>query len=988
MCSRGEPKLYNRSASPALVVRAAASGYRPIGRALSGARVKTNIQVEKQLRAERKVRLDVYTRLDPIWYEDPGRRDIGTEFLSVARRLLPEAAFQRSGLWVFVSPENAPLVQQGWKLHLSARDQDAITVLERAAEICRRRSVRFKFTADRFLLRLVNSKMWPREASGKFVVIYPQCTSDFLEIGRELDEMLSECRGPFVLSDRRFGQSQSVYYRYGGFRSLTQVQSNGTRIHLLSFPSGDVVKDVRAPAFMPPLGVANPLADKSDLSSGPGGETAIATGPVCIARRFVVESSLHTTYASFSAAGGVYRARDVVSGDTVALKEARPYVGHSISPHGYAIAALEHEFRILTALGDTGITPRPIGLFWDSGGRHRFLAEEFIPGMLLGPLLIANNPVLDTQRTDEHKREYRHLLRRVWLQLALAIDSIHKRGICIGDLSLTNIVVDNWEGSPELRIIDLEGAWFVGEPPADVYTPGFALGPEQSNGTGKSQRELLQIRGTSDDLFSLGRVCLAGLIPAVSLAALSTKAANRVFRAAAAQIKIPEAVFELLISLTEADVSRRPTAAEVAAFFSTDSSVEGEPAAMPQIPYQDNVDGLMGKLADHILESGDVSRQDRVFPADPRVFSTNGVNLAHGIAGVLHALIAADRPIDEKYRTWLLSQALDSDKLSPGLFAGVSGIAAVLSEMGEDELAITAIRRASNHRIAKQDPFIYGGGAGIGLAMLWLFGRTRRPELLEDASRVADGLLLQVSSGDIVGIWHDDAGDLPTGLVNGGAGVSLFLLYMWLATGIEKYRQVGQVALQTVLESHVVPEGKGYWTFPSFANKGEKYVRNYWADGTAGIAAVLVRWIRATGDDGYHYFLNNMLPDTERNMTIFPSLFLGMSGMGMFHLDLFKLLGKHSSLATCESLVRAIALFTIERPTGVGLPGEQLQRLSNDLATGSAGVLLFIAHFAKARGGTLGSSFGIAPLPDDLLPPFSENHSQNVLCRDAALSNT
>jgi hypothetical protein len=422
-----------------------------------------------------------------------------------------------------------------------------------------------------------------------------------------------------------------------------------------------------------------------------------------------------------------------------------------------------------------------------------------------------------------------------------------------------------------------------------------------------------------------------------------------------------------LMRLTSPDPARRPSAKEVAEYFSAPASLEGTAVCPPRVPFAGNLGDLTARLAENILASGDVSREDRVFPADPRVYSTNGVNLAHGISGVLHALHAAGRPIDEQLRGWLLSHALDPDKLSPGLFPGVAGVACVLSELGEDALAVAAVRRAAAHRIASEEPFMYGGAAGIGLASLWLYTRTQQPELLSDAARLADGLLKVRAAGPEGGLWVNGSGDTPLGLLYGNAGVSLFLLYAWLATGCVEYREAGAAALGTVLTSHVIPDGRDFWSFTSFANRGAKRLRHYWSDGSAGIAVALVRWLKATGNPLYAQALDNLIPDTERGMTIFPTMLLGMSGTGMFHLDAWHLLGRQSSLETCESLARSIALYTIEQADGVGMPGDQLQRLSTDFATGSAGVLTFLAHLLAARANVAAPSFGAAPFPDALL---------------------
>jgi serine/threonine protein kinase len=916
------------------------------------------------IRPEAPVRVDLFARLHPLWYEEPGRHCINTEFVSLARRIAPNAKFTRNNVWMHVEPPGAELIAQGWKIHLSATRGCAHEVLRKAAETCQRRNIRFKFVADGALLTLVNSKMWPRESHGKFVVIYPRSVEEFKSVGHELDEALGPSDGPFILSDRRFGKSSCVYYRYGGFVQRTAVRSDGTKTRILLAPNGETVADLSGPWFRLPPGVVDPLNEGTGVAVNMKAGDSTDPQSIRIAKRFVVRRSLHSSHLGFTSAGGVYEALDASTGVIVALKEARPHIGNSPTPLGLAVASLEREFEVLRALEGTGVTPRPIALVWDSGQRHRFLAEELIDGVLLGPLLIGKNPALDTEPSALRKQEYRNLLYRLWLQLAVAVERIHSAGVCIGDLSLMNVMVERWAEDPTIRIIDLEGSWFEGQEPSVWFTPGYAdlNSGIQSGSSLIDQSPALRSRDKRDDLFALGRLFLGCLFPATSLAALDAAAAARVFQQAASIIELPQSDFDFILRLTGRDHARRPDAREIVKYFSLRTVPPSltVPSALHQ--NSDDLAQFAHGLSCHILEAGETTREDRVFPADPKVFSTNGVNLTNGIAGVLHSLTHYGAPIPVPYRSWLLSRHFDPDKLSPGLFSGLAGISAVLAEMNEEDLAVSLMRIAARHRWAAEDPFAYGGTAGIGLAALWLHGLTENQGLLDDAVTLGDGLCRDGRKR-----WVTTAGDTPIGLLYGTAGISLFLLYLSLITGSQKHRAAAEDALRITLDSHVIPDGRDFWTFPSYANKGVKRLRNYLADGSAGVGMALTRWISVTGDTEYESAYRRLLPDTRRNLTVFPSLLFGMSGMGMFHLDAYLELGDGDSLAAAESLMEAVRLFAVKTPTGYAMPGEQLQRFSTDFATGSAGVLLFASSLLRARQSRARFSFGTFPLPDHLI---------------------
>jgi len=168
--------------------------------------------------------------------------------------------------------------------------------------------------------------------------------------------------------------------------------------------------------------------------------------------------------------------------------------------------------------------------------------------------------------------------------------------------------------------------------------------------------------------------------------------------------------------------------------------------------------------------------------------------------------------------------------------------------------------------------------------------------------------------------------------------VSLFLLYLYLATGNEYYVEVGRRGLNFVMaRGYRNDDGGLTW----YAKEGEPTVTPYWRWGTAGLGMAILRYRYALDDDGYDRLLADLLPDTDRKYTIFPTRFFGLAGIAEFHLDMAAFgFDVEAALERAKKALSGILLFRMELENGVAFPGETLARISCDFGTGSAGIAL------------------------------------------------
>src|SRR3954470_6019228 len=257
---------------------------------------------------------------NPTFFETVDRYPVKEEeFLVPVRQMLRgEWGFMRRDVWFTCVPprERArDLPTQGWKVHVSCSLDNALDILNGVVPILDRRDVSFKFALDRYILSLVNGKVWGRQGAGKFITIYPVDEPEFIDLLRELHEATRTFEGLYILCDRRYKDSKVLFYRYGGHKLITAPTERGEPVPMLISPTGEYVPDERKPFFHIPDWVRDPFEeDVQEAASYQDEEGRIALKD----GRYLVKNVL-----GFSSSGGVYIADDAETGEEVIIKEAR-----------------------------------------------------------------------------------------------------------------------------------------------------------------------------------------------------------------------------------------------------------------------------------------------------------------------------------------------------------------------------------------------------------------------------------------------------------------------------------------------------------------------------------------------------------------------------------------------------------------------------------------------------------------------------------------
>lgn len=821
-------------------------------------------------------------------------------------------SLKRRGVWVHCMPDGARLALQGWKIHLSSVPRDARALLEAVSGFLISRGVPFKFLADAATLRLTGSKSWSRGASGKFVTVYPADEEGFKALLPRLDALTRAFRGPYILSDRRYGDSRVLFYRYGGIRLNTRLRPDGSRAPVLLAPDGGEVPDVRNPFYRVPSWASDPFPAERPKE-----------GDDLLGGRFAVERPLH-----FSNTGGVYLARDMETGKTAVLKEARPDV-HGFSAEEDAVALLRREHAMLVRVAPLGVSPRPLAFFteWE----HCYLAQEHLDGYLT-LLRYASRGSLFLERSRDPER-----LRRLWerdltvaRRLAAAVETLNAAGLVVGDVSYNNVLVH--PETLDVKVIDLEGAFLPGEAPrARVVTPGFS-DPGRAADAPPTR---------ADDAYGVGAALLFLLTHKNALLKLRPEAGLRALAEAVSEFGLPDGILEAVKALMDPDPARRPRPA--AALEPLAAAPLRAPAAdTPRIRPEETV----REACRFMLAQADPGREDRLFPADPAVFESNPVNLAHGAAGVLYALGTAGGGAPEGLLDWLERRARSGPSLPPGLRTGTAGIAWTLCALGRQEAALSLLESAEGHPLLGACDDLDHGAAGWGLANLKLWSSTGDRRRLDAAVRVADGLLERAHLDADGLFWPEPDGAVSYGLGHGAAGIALFLLYLDCALGGGRFRTAASDALAYDLARGVAQEGTLSWRRGSRARNILYPYRRY---GSAGVGTACLRFLRATGEARWKEAVEGIFQDCDRRFAAFPGRESGLAGLGEFHLDAYRMTGEPRFLAAAEKAAAGLSLFAVPQPEGLAFPGDGLTHLSCDLATGSAGVVLFLDRLARPR---------------------------------------
>lgn len=827
---------------------------------------------------------------------------------------------KRKGIYFHCASARNAVPLQGWKIHVSSTPADAAEILNRVAlVIFESLDTDFKFALDMSVIFLMNSKNWSRGGSGKFITVYPSDNLRFLELIEKIYLATRGLSGPYILSDRRYKDSHVVFYRYGGMRPFEVLNVKGERTPMLIAPDGSHFPDERRPYPVTPPWVRSilPVEEPKDQSEN---SHCLKQG------RYQVENVL-----SFSNAGGVYLGVDRDTGEKVVIKEARPCVNSAINGDD-AVKYLQKEHRLLDRIRHTGVAPEPLDLFeeWE----HWFLVEEFITGPSLASHSAAHNILLRTRPTVEDFSEWRNNFLSISANLFALLQVLHEYKIVFTDLSTTNVILETATG--KLKLIDFEGAYELGvDRPTKLYTPGFV----------SQQRLAGSEAALEDDYYAAGAVLMSYIFPITGFFHLNPKAKEAIMSSLQKDSRLPEAITRLILELMDPDVMCRPSPARIVEVLEECSTPAVVPPKSEELAFdfRATVQGIIA----HLNDVATYTRKDRLFPTDQKIFVTNPLSLAWGAAGVGYALANVTGNCQEDVAAWMIGHKITPKAYAPGLYAGMSGIAWCLLEMGKCTEGEEVLHGTFDHKLLNHSSDIFYGIAGWGLACLRFFVATGK-QLYLDQARFAGQQLLKTCQESPEGCYWPSSEEIPLGFAHGSSGIAVFLLYLYLVTQEEELLATGQRGLQFDLQHAVTTKDGGLSWRKS--THGDSPISSYWESGSAGVGMAVLRYWRLLDSDRYWSILEQIFVDADRKYTVLPGMFMGLAGLGDFLMDMYEATGDARFLRSAYKVAEGIMQFQVERRRGIAFPGDSISRLSCSYANGGAGIAVFLNRLSGRKG--------------------------------------
>lgn len=872
---------------------------------------------------------ELYAKNQKRWFETIAHYNPANDLQFIFDEIAPVGwTLDRQALWFVAKPPNGKLEVQGWKIHISSPTSEAPRVLGKVLPILFEKQTFFKFVADLWLTGEINGKVWPREAAGKFITIYPGTLNDFMDLGFALAQELRDVTGPYILSDRRWPGSKAVYYRYGGFINRSVLSVEGFRKQVIEDNDGELVFDERTPYWNVPSWIRDPHRKFEPQTN--------AASEISLQDRYRVVSAL-----SFSSRGGVYEAYDQAMDRSVVLKEARPFVEVGII-RANATDVLKNEYSILRKLEGAGYFVGAMDLFWE--GEHLYLVEQHLPGDNLGRFTIAHNPLYSCSANENSGSQYLLLMAPIWLQIAKAIKSAHERGIVIGDLSVNNIIVNSENA---IKIIDLESANDGNSNSIGLFTPGFALHSSWTSG----------VADQNNDIYALGGIIFGCLFLGNNLINYYPPALNTFLEHLTIDLNLPDSLVKLVRAIYNQNIDESLSIDRVIDSLQQISiECESSKAIFVTSPYNYKSDEAKQRLktecretvagvVQYLNRTADLSREDRLFPSDMEVFSTNPLSVAYGAAGVVYALRLLTGDVKTQFVDWILKRNVTNAEFPPGLYTGIAGIAWVLDEIGRTEDAVKLYEQSRDHQLLWESANVLEGAAGYGLFCLKLWYRRGIKQCLSDAQKIGDWLLSCPVQEEQGVRWATSDGVRHVGYAKGGSGIALFLLLLSLASNDEKYARTGRHALDFEI-------AQAKWLgqrFLGFPNEVGSETSPYWIAGTAGIVTTMLRYYVAYGDEELLQHIKIFERDLTYKYAKFPQLFMGLAGLGNCLLDLSQFLGDEKYLKKAWHSAEGILLHRVVREEGVTFPGTRALRESADFSTGASGVALFLHRLLQAE---------------------------------------
>ncbi|RQW22648.1 hypothetical protein EH196_02215 [Bacillus sp. C1-1] len=796
-----------------------------------------------------------------------------------------------ASVWTHYQIDGVHLPTQGWKIHITASKNDAQTVLNDVAMVCMERKLVFKHLKDRESFMKMNSKNANRASSGKFITIYPLNDEQFIQLLDVFADVTKKYeKGPYILNDKRWKDS-NVFYRYGGFKTILNEDGE----HCIYDDTGQLILDQRNPFYQVPTFMKTYDAYLDSLNIK---DDLLLNEETTKLNEYTMETSL-----SYSNAGGVYLATRKKTNEKVIIKEARPVAGLD----GIGRDALERqkiELDALTTLKDVSGVVNVIDHFqaWE----HYFIVEEYIEGSDLRSWLVQNYPFVGSVDLNLYGEE----IMSIMTNLYHIMEDMHQKGIAMGDIQPANVILTS---SGEVKLIDFETA-------SSVYStdkPGMAT-------TGFISKEI-NVAGARD-WFGYLKLLRYLSLPILTSDTLETYLAP--IQLEWIKNQYPSHIYKQFIDLFEKAANQiRSYQSDIQYQWQLD--VDEQTEDLQQI-----VNKLVKGLGQHVTDD------ERFINGDIRQYELKDgkFNILNGGSGAALTLYRSNHcveKVDKWINTHLLAKLPTVQNI--GLFSGLAGIGTLLYERGYTESAQQVIQKI-NQTDERNDLTLRSGLSGVGLFYISLYLETNKTEYLDYAESIQGRI--DSARKKQPSLKTDDWSAVPIGLIDGVSGIALFYAALYSVTSNEDYLQQ---AIQFITEDLDKTQKDEESDMLQTLDENNRLLP-YLSGGSIGIGIAIWYVNHVSGKQLFKEEFDSILNVSKIRCTISGGLF---DGAGGFLLVPSLVEDRQAQWDCTKDVIQLAHLFLIEKEDAYLYPGNFSYRLSDDLFSGSSGIILAFQSIMK-----------------------------------------
>ena len=318
---------------------------------------------------------------------------------------------------------------------------------------------------------------------------------------------------------------------------------------------------------------------------------------------------------------------------------------------------------------------------------------------------------------------------------------------------------------------------------------------------------------------------------------------------------------------------------------------------------------------------------------------------------MLHAISATGGQRDPRLEKWLVTKATKpAAGTRPGLFDGLHGAAFAMRELGYTQEALDVLDIVLTENWESLGSDLASGLTGIGLNLLHFADETGEPALREAGLRAA-ALVAERLDDDPDDTPLVSGGENPfAGLMRGHAGQALFLIRAYDDTG--KFAAGKQPNFKQIPNGMPGLQARLPLLFDAIVSQG-RFDANRFVAWTATEPAKIYgldEYLTRRHDDRFAAAARGVELAARSTMYILPGLFNGRSGILYYRA---RRAADPLSDPEVAKQIRNLAWHALPYADGMAFPGNEMLRLSMDLATGTAGVLLALGSVLHDRPVTI-----------------------------------